>query len=86
MLDWYRDRTQHDFFRCCLCRRILTGDDERRGIPLGRICGCGHARYSPTNPVGLEWLHFNVLRYAFWVILGRCVLPSLERKLWRRNG
>jgi len=86
MLEWHRDRTQHDFFRCCLCKRVLTGNDERRALGSdgsGVICSCGHAKYSITWPIGPEWLLPRVLWYSFQVIVGRHVLPWIARKTGR---
>lgn len=75
----------YDFYRCYSCRRIITRQDELRVFARAngdglRICACGSLRYSPSWPVGLEWIRPHVAGFVVKLILARKVAPLAERR------
>lgn len=58
------DESYYDFYRCKECKRLITFWEERRALATGSrqsICPCQGKKYSPTWPVGLEWLNPRIL-------------------------
>jgi hypothetical protein len=75
----------YDFYRCCSCARIITRQDELRAFATAngdrlRICGCGSLHYSPSWPVGPEWIRPHVAGFVLTLLLARKVAPFAERR------
>ena len=79
---------KHDFYACYKCGRVLTREREKavwEAAEAGRlpssgveICPCGSAKYSPTKPVGFDWLRPSILSYTLKLVLARELAPVLE--------
>jgi hypothetical protein len=54
----------YHFYRCEVCKNILTRDDEMNAFKSGEFCDCGGMRYRPTNPLDHEWGKPKVQEYC----------------------
>ena len=84
-LEFYAFRpAAHDFYRCYNCHTIITYEQEQirlNEMTEGKssICACGSRKYSPTFPVGQEWLLPRVWVYASKLVLARGVAPWVAK-------
>ena len=76
------DKDSYDFYRCYMCRRLLTrleedaalhGGSKRGETDMGMLimCPCGSGKYSPTNLLWYEWFYPRVLKFAWLRIRGK---------------
>ena len=79
----------YDFYRCQSCHRVFSREEEKLAFAVAaknnserqvRMCRCGARRYSPTWPVGFEWMHPNVIAYTLKLALARGLAPWLDRR------
>lgn len=69
----------YQFNRCRRCNSLITKLEILHTFKTGgELCACGSMMFGPTNPIGLEWLKFKVLRMAVYQILGLLAPPPSD--------
>jgi DNA-directed RNA polymerase subunit RPC12/RpoP len=74
----------YDFYKCYLCGKPFSRDQERARLKKGRkVCPCGSSKYSPGWPVGLQWASPGIALYVAKLVVARGIRPWLMRRLGR---
>ena len=83
-----QDDRCYDFYRCYKCLRVFSRQEELESIVRidqgENFCECGSTRFTPSWPVGVEWLKPNVAKYAIKLFLARGVAPKLDKYSYTR--
>lgn len=86
VIDFYAfNLGSHDFYRCVMCHKIFTHEQERIRIAqmttdqdTMRWIHCRSQKYSATQPYLFEWLRPAVLKYTIKLVLARGLYPKVK--------